>query len=370
MIHNDAKRAFLYPTMRCNLKCAICYSGAHKPIVQERMKEELTFEEYKMVVDKLYGMGVRIFDISGGEPLLCEFIYDLIRYIKSYRDTQIYLVSNGTLIEKELSKIAEVITMIDRFQISIDSSNKEIHDEMRGVKGTFERAVKGIQLLQSLNYDGIGINSVITSRNESTVIELLNFAKKMNLSRVQLLRFIDVVEKQQNVNHNVEKDDYMKIYYIVSEWVKKYKNTKLQKNLSIELVLPGCLWRESLKIPKTRVVTSNNISLYVQYDPFHGCPAFKNSIVITAYGDITGCTGLVNIKDFHCGNIKEESVQGMEEKFSKKILFIKEREEYLKTKEPCSKCKEYNSCKGGCIAATYNYYGNTGYADPTCIQHA
>ena len=49
---------------------------------------------------------------------------------------------------------------------------------MRGVKGTFERAVKGIQLLQSLNYDGIGINSVITSRNESTVIELLNFAKK------------------------------------------------------------------------------------------------------------------------------------------------------------------------------------------------
>ena len=43
MIHNDAKRAFLYPTMRCNLKCAICYSGAHKPIVQERMKEELTF---------------------------------------------------------------------------------------------------------------------------------------------------------------------------------------------------------------------------------------------------------------------------------------------------------------------------------------
>ena len=70
------------------------------------------------------------------------------------------------------------------------------------------------------------------------------------------------------------------------------------------------------------------------------------------------------------GNIKEESVQGMEEKFSKKIQFIKEREEYLKTKEPCSKCKEYNSCKGGCIAATYNYYGNTGYADPTCIQHA
>lgn len=45
----------------------------------------------------------------------------------------------------------------------------------------------------------------------------------MNLSRVQLLRFIDVVEKQQNVNHNVEKDDYMKIYYIVSEWVKNIK---------------------------------------------------------------------------------------------------------------------------------------------------
>lgn len=57
-------------------------------------------------------------------------------------------------------------------------------------------------------------------------------------------------------------------------------------------------------------------------------------------------------------------------KVFKKIQFIKEREEYLKTKEPCSKCKEYNSCKGGCIAATYNYYGNTGYADPTCIQHA
>ena len=74
-------------------------------------------------------------------------------------------------------------------------------------------------------------------------------------------------------------------------------------------------------------------------------------------------------KGLHCGNIKEESVKEWKKSF-KKDSVIKEREEYLKTKEPCSKCKEYNSCKGGCIAATYNYYGNTGYADPTCIQHA
>lgn len=369
MNNTYGKQAFLYPTMRCNLKCAICYSGAHKPIVQERLKEELTLKDYITVVDKLYSMGVRIFDISGGEPFLCDFIFDLIRYIKSYKDAKIYLVSNGTLIEAKLEKIAEVVALIDRFQVSIDSEDKEIHDKMRGVKGTFNKAVKGIQLLQSLNYDRIGINSVVTSSNESTVVNLLDFAKEMNLGRVQLLRFIDVAEKQQNVNHNVNKNDYVEIYSIVSQWVEKNRNLEFQNKLQIELVLPGYLWRESLKVPKRRGESSDSVSLYVQYDPFHGCPAFKNSIVVTAYGDITGCTGLVNVKEFHCGNIKEASVQQIEEEFSKKVQFIKEREQYLKSKEPCLKCKEYNSCKGGCLAATYNYYGETGYADPTCIQN-
>lgn len=85
--------------MRCNLNCKMCYSGAYCDPNRAKL-EDLTLETYKEIIKKLYNHGVRVFDISGGEPLLRSDLFEIIKEIKSYDDTTIYLVTNGTLISK------------------------------------------------------------------------------------------------------------------------------------------------------------------------------------------------------------------------------------------------------------------------------
>src|ERR1051325_10615637 len=88
--------AYLLPTGRCNLKCEGCYAtlehaGRHSA------KGELSLDEYRQVVDELVGVGVRIFDISGGEATLYPHLVSLCQAIRSHAGTRIWLVTNGTL---------------------------------------------------------------------------------------------------------------------------------------------------------------------------------------------------------------------------------------------------------------------------------
>jgi radical SAM protein with 4Fe4S-binding SPASM domain len=70
--------------------------------------EELHFEDWKKVLDKLYPLGVKVVTISGGEALLKDCLTDLLDYIRCEnvynRDESIVLISNGYLMNEELLK--------------------------------------------------------------------------------------------------------------------------------------------------------------------------------------------------------------------------------------------------------------------------
>ena len=77
-------------------------------------------------------MGVRHFDISGGEPFLYRDLEPLVREIKSYPDTRIDLVSNGTLIASRYEKdIRRILEKVDQVFLSLDSMDADKHDSIR-----------------------------------------------------------------------------------------------------------------------------------------------------------------------------------------------------------------------------------------------
>ena len=65
-------RYFLELTYRCNLKCPYCYVGL------DRNKEELSFEEWKHVINQIPFYG--IVTIVGGEPLIRNDFIDIFAY--------------------------------------------------------------------------------------------------------------------------------------------------------------------------------------------------------------------------------------------------------------------------------------------------
>ena len=357
-------KVFIYPTMQCNLNCRMCYSGAYKDSSRAKL-EDLSLDQYKRIIKELYTKGVRIFDVSGGEPLLRADLFEILREIKSYDDTVTYVVSNGTLLSKGYEKIMKNIGLINRLYISLDSYIEEKHNAIRGSSNAFRKTVDGIKMLTDAGVENLGINSVIMSSNYEDINGILNMAVNVGARYINLLRLIDVADKENLINENLSIDTFKESLNHINTWIKKKLDEGFNKQFDITIVLPGYVMFE-LNKERKEIIKNDYIRVECQFDPIKGCFAFNQSIVLTGKGNLTGCTGMVQFDEFHIGNIYDD-YEKLKENWHKQSQFLKEREEKLKQEEPCSSCKYWKSCKGGCPASAYRYYNTIMKSDPTCI---
>lgn len=128
-------------TYRCNLHCPYCYLGAG----ERRLAPMISFKDFKYIIDTLAGESEILgLCLCGGEPTLHPNLKDMILYAKEY-GLIVNMVTNGTLINKKFAKDLSSLE-IDSVQVSLDGSNPEIMDRLRG-KGIFKRAVNAIKTL-------------------------------------------------------------------------------------------------------------------------------------------------------------------------------------------------------------------------------
>lgn len=140
-------------TGRCNLRCVYCDWWK-----TERL--ELPTDKALAVIDNVCGLGVAFFDFSGGEPLLRKDLMVLAERASRY-NCLVSMNTNATLLKREnASKVAEVFDVV---VVSIDGP-EECHDKIRGVAGTFQRAVEAIKALKKHGVR-VGINSVVSPYN-------------------------------------------------------------------------------------------------------------------------------------------------------------------------------------------------------------
>ena len=103
--------AVLELTYSCNHRCLFCScpweaEAANAPKYEKG--EELHFEDWKRVLDKLHPLGVKNITISGGEALLKDYLTDLLDCIRREnlynRDGSIVVISNGLLMNETFLK--------------------------------------------------------------------------------------------------------------------------------------------------------------------------------------------------------------------------------------------------------------------------
>lgn len=358
------KTAYLYPTLLCNLHCKMCYSGGHQNV--QSLKNELTLDEYKKLISDLYECGVRKFDISGGEPLLRDDTTEILKEIKSYDDTQLFVVSNGTLLKDCLDNLKPVLSGIDRLYISFDSTIEDEHNAIRGDKNAYAKSIEGLTEIQKAGFENIGVNFLIMQDNCTQIENILQFALEHNLRYINLLRLLDVSVNGAMFEENLNIDSFIDIYTNVIEWIEK-NNCRAKKPLDITLVLPGfCM--QPLMPYKKRFDENYNIKISVEFDPLMSCMAFKNSVVITSEGKFTGCTAMYSMEEFIAGDLRQSSVAEILGNWESRSAVMKEREDIIKAQQPCSECEYWRTCRGGCPAVAYKYYGTIMKSDPTCIK--
>ena len=186
----------------CNLNCRMC------PFQRSDIgKEHLDFALIKKLVDQVYPYRPYISLCGRGEPFMHPQFFDIIRYIKS-KGLWCAVDTNGTLIEKNVDQL--ISSGIDLVSISIDSVG-EIHDDIRGVPGTFQKAVDGIRALKAKAprfRPMTRINCVVTGYSAGHLAEVYELARDLgvdmlNLSHSFYVRTEEMLHAQEKLCQNL-----------------------------------------------------------------------------------------------------------------------------------------------------------------------
>ena len=177
-------------TMRCNLHCGFCWVGDLLNLEGE-WRQELSVETLRTAFPDQVGLSI---NLTGGEIFMRKDIFEVLRLFKEKGYTLGYLTTNGTIINDEradaLARLARA-GFLKHVSISVDGP-KDIHDEARGAKGTFERTAAGLRRLQQAiernggTYLPVSINTTVTREGLEALDRMADVAEELGVDAISL----------------------------------------------------------------------------------------------------------------------------------------------------------------------------------------
>lgn len=163
-------------TRACNLRCVHCYASAGA----EPLPDELTHDEGKALLDGLAAFGVPAVLFSGGEPLARPDTPELIRHAAGL-GLPCTLSTNGVLITPD--RAAELADIGLRYVgISLDGT-RERHDKLRGQRGAFDGALRGIGHCKAAGLR-VGARFTVHALNEHHLEDIFDLCVRRGIDRL------------------------------------------------------------------------------------------------------------------------------------------------------------------------------------------
>lgn len=163
-------------TFRCNLRCVHCYLGDARAGIPGT--EELSYGEICDLLDQIVDEGCLWLLLTGGEPLLRPDFLDIYAYAKA-KGLLITLFTNGTLISPE---IADYLREWRPFvmEISLYGATKETYERVTGVPGSYERCLRGIELLLDRNVP-LRLKTMAMTLTKHEICAMKKYAKEQGV---------------------------------------------------------------------------------------------------------------------------------------------------------------------------------------------
>lgn len=304
-------------TKRCNLYCKHCYRDSNtKP-----MYDELSTKEGLKLIEEIKEAGFKILILSGGEPLIRD---DIEIFAKKACEIGLIPVlgTNATLIDKKRAKSLKEAG-IKACAVSIDSVDEKKHDDFRGKKGSFKKALEGMKNLNEVGIR-IQINSTIRKDNLDEIKSLNEFAIQNKASSHHPFFLVKTGRGLNIGDVFLDEDEYAKAIEEIIE---------LSKSSIIELK-PTCAPQFMVEAKK------QNINMRFS----RGCIAGIKYCCILPNGDVHICP----YAPIKVDNVRLKSFDDI---WKNNNVFLKLRD-FDKYKGVCKACKNIDIC-GGCRARAY-----------------
>ncbi len=286
--------------IKCMHKCKTCkYWKIYEKNKDYGMKKEEIFK----IIDDLISFGVKKFLFVDTEPLLRNDLPEIIKYIKE-KNGYVQIVTTGMNLNEEIARKL-ISSKVDLIKFSIDGYD-DLNDFIRGVKGAYEKGIKGIKILKELRKD-----------NERPKLCVLTCVSKLNINEIEKIK-----EKIKKDTGGIDEHYFGKVIQIKKEIFEKTK-WKGEKIGAINLIQEEKL---SLNYKETKKLVEFNKNFLSQiikilegifFTRRKKCPSF-HQIHIDVEGNLIPCSFLNGLK---LGNLKNESIKNLWRK-GKHLEFI------------------------------------------------
>ncbi len=346
---------FWETTIKCNLTCAHC----RRLESDEAAFKDLSTDQAKNLVEQLAELGraqpmMPVLVFSGGEPLCRDDLFELITYAKSEGITPA-LATNGTLID---SKVAEKIrdSGIVRIAVSLDGATAQVHNKLRQLEGSFERALEGIKHLRRKDLS-VQINITLTKHNAGQLEKVYELAKSVGAVAVHIFMLVpvgcgQVLAETDMLSPQQYEQKMLEICQLDGRGELQMKVTCGPHYERI--IRQQGLYQER---KKSSHKSSSVPGRTGHGGPSRGCLAGLGVLFVGHQGDVFPCGYL----PINCGNVLEQKLA--EIWYGNKELARMRDSSILEGK--CGVCGYREVC-GGCRARAYAATGNYMAEEPFC----
>ena len=175
------RQIYFYLTQGCNLACRHCWLAPHLQQA-DQTGPSLDLDLFRSVLDQAEPLGLTTVKLTGGEPLLHPRIREILEIVRD-RGMRLFVETNGVLCTPEL---AGLIRECERpfVSVSLDGADAGTHEWIRGVRGSFDRAISGIRDLAGAGLSPQIIMTVMR-RNRDQMEPMVRLAESLGAGSVK-----------------------------------------------------------------------------------------------------------------------------------------------------------------------------------------
>jgi mycofactocin radical SAM maturase len=314
-------------TYACNLACVHCLSSSGR-----RDPRELDTSDCKRVIDELARLQVFYINLGGGEPTVRGDFWDLLGYATNSR-IGVKFSTNGSRITPRAAAAIAASEYID-VQISLDGATAAVNDAVRG-SGSYATAVQALERLAAAGASTFKISVVLTRHNVAQLDQFEHLAKRYGAQlRITRLRpsgrGVEVWDELRPTAAQ-QRDAY--------DWLLERGDSVLTGDSFFHMSAYGTA------LPGLNM-----------------CGAGRVVCLIDPVGDVYACPFAIH-SEFLAGNVRDRG--GFRKVWRDSELFSSLREP--SSPGACASCGQYDSCRGGCMAAKFFTGLPLDGPDPECV---
>ncbi|MCI8826365.1 MAG: radical SAM protein [Lachnospiraceae bacterium] len=278
-------------TEKCNYNCLHCIYAADYTL----SAKEWTLNEAKKLLDEAQQYGIHALTITGGEPLLHKYFFEIAESICQRNMIIQELHTNGQFISQSTLNCLKETGCCPLIKISFDGI--DCHDWLRNQEGAQRETLRTIQLCVENGFR-VNVLTNVHRRNIKTILSTAQLLAEIGVHKMHVVRTMESSRWMKTAGSAcLEAEEY---YACMLEFIHQYIKSGHTMEIDIHQII-------SL-LPKLK---KYHIAYSEYQNSEYASASFNHKrILLAADGNVFSCYPVFNAKDgkYFLGNAKTEGL--------------------------------------------------------------